>query len=68
MHSGRVVTHNFLVCELWDHLVDAEDLRVCVQQLRRKIEADPARPQFVLTETGVGYRLRVSEEFAEPEI
>jgi two-component system, OmpR family, KDP operon response regulator KdpE len=67
-HSGRVVTHNLLVRELWDHLVDAEDLRGCVQQLRRKIEADPARPQFVLTETGVGYRLRVSEEIAEPEI
>ena len=68
LQAGKVVTHNFLVRELWDQLADAEDLRVCVQQLRRKIEADPARPQFVLTETGVGYRLRVSEEFAEPEI
>jgi two-component system, OmpR family, KDP operon response regulator KdpE len=65
LHAGRVVTPNFLVCELWDQLADAEDLRVCVQQLRRKIEADPARPQFVLTETGVGYQLRAPEQNAE---
>jgi two-component system KDP operon response regulator KdpE len=65
LHAGRVVTPNFLVCELWDQLADAEDLRVCVQQLRRKIEADPVRPQFVLTETGVGYQLRAPEQIAE---
>jgi two-component system KDP operon response regulator KdpE len=68
MHSGRVVTHNFLVRELWDHLVDAEDLRVCVKQIRRKIETEPAHPQFILTETGVGYQFRAPEEVAEPGI
>jgi two-component system, OmpR family, KDP operon response regulator KdpE len=68
LHSGRVVTQNFLLRELWDQLASAEDLRVCVQQLRRKIEADPTRPQFVLTETGVGYQLRAPEQIAEPEI
>jgi two-component system, OmpR family, KDP operon response regulator KdpE len=68
LHSGRVVTQNFLLRELWDQLPSAEDLRVCVQQLRRKIEADPTRPQFVLTETGVGYQLRAPEQIAEPEI
>jgi two-component system KDP operon response regulator KdpE len=68
LHAGKVVTHNFLVRELWDQLADAEDLRACVQQLRRKIEADPARPRFILTETGVGYQLRVPEEVSEPEI
>jgi two-component system, OmpR family, KDP operon response regulator KdpE len=67
LHSGRVVTQNFLLRELWDQLPSAEDLRVCVQQLRRKIEADPTRPQFVLTETGVGYQLRAPEQIAEPE-
>jgi two-component system KDP operon response regulator KdpE len=68
LHSGRVVTQNFLLRELWDQLASAEDLRVCVQQLRRKIEADPTRPQFVLTETGVGYQLRAPEQIAESEI
>jgi two-component system, OmpR family, KDP operon response regulator KdpE len=68
LHAGRVVTHNFLVCELWDQLADAEDLRVCVQQLRRKIEIEPARPKFLLTATGVGYELRSPEEVAESEI
>ena len=43
--------------ELWDELTDAQYLRVYVRQLRQKIDADPERPQFVLTETGIGYRL-----------
>jgi two-component system, OmpR family, KDP operon response regulator KdpE len=68
LHSGRVVTQNFLLRELWDQLASADDLRVCVQQLRRKIEADPARPEFILTETGVGYQLVAPEQIAEPEI
>jgi two-component system KDP operon response regulator KdpE len=49
-------------------LADAEGLRVCVQQIRRKIETEPAYPQFILTETGVGYQLRAPEEVAEPGI
>jgi two-component system, OmpR family, KDP operon response regulator KdpE len=53
-----VLTHRFLLKELWDELTDAQYLRVYVRQLRQKIEADPERPQFVLTETGIGYRLR----------
>jgi two-component system KDP operon response regulator KdpE len=68
LQAGKMVTHNFLVRELWDQLADAEDLRVCVQQIRRKIETEPAHPQFILTETGVGYRLRAPEEVAEPGI
>ena len=47
--------------ELWDELTDAQYLRVYVRQLRQKIEADPERPQFVLTETGIGYRLRAPD-------
>ena len=57
-HAGKVLTHKFLLGELWDTLTDAQYLRVYVRQLRQKIEADPERPNFVLTETGIGYRLR----------
>jgi two-component system, OmpR family, KDP operon response regulator KdpE len=57
-HAGKVLTHKFLLRELWDDLTDAQYLRVYVRQLRQKIEADPERPQYVQTETGVGYRLR----------
>jgi two-component system KDP operon response regulator KdpE len=60
-HAGKVLTHRFLLKELWDELTDAQYLRVYVRQLRQKIEHDPERPQFVLTETGIGYRLRVAE-------
>jgi two-component system, OmpR family, KDP operon response regulator KdpE len=60
-HAGKVLTHKFLLGELWDSLTDAQYLRVYVRQLRRKIEADPERPQYVLTETGIGYRLRGPE-------
>ena len=60
-HAGKVLTHRFLLKELWDELTDAQYLRVYVRQLRQKIEADPERPQFVLTETGIGYRLRAPE-------
>jgi two-component system KDP operon response regulator KdpE len=60
-HAGKVLTHRFLLGELWDELTDAQYLRVYVRQLRQKIEADPERPHFVLTETGIGYRLRAPE-------
>jgi two-component system KDP operon response regulator KdpE len=60
-HAGKVLTHKFLLGELWDNLTDAQYLRVYVRQLRQKIEADPELPQHVLTETGVGYRLRSSD-------
>jgi two-component system KDP operon response regulator KdpE len=67
-HAGKVLTHKFLLGELWDQLTDAQYLRVYVRQLRQKIEADPERPQFVLTETGIGYRLRAPDEIAKPVI
>jgi len=60
-HAGKVLTHRFLLKELWDELTDAQYLRVYVRQLRQKIEADPERPHYVLTETGIGYRLRASD-------
>jgi two-component system KDP operon response regulator KdpE len=57
-HAGKVLTHRFLLSQLWSDLTDAQYLRVYVRQLRQKIEADPERPHYLLTETGVGYRLR----------
>lgn len=60
-HAGKVLTHRFLLKELWDEVTDAQYLRVYVRQLRQKIEIDPERPQFVVTETGIGYRLRSSD-------
>jgi len=57
-HAGKVLTHKFLLGELWDQMTDAQYLRVYVRQLRQKIEHDPERPQYILTETGIGYRLR----------
>jgi len=60
-HAGKVLTHKFLLHELWDDLTDAQYLRVYVRQLRQKIEAEPEQPQYILTETGIGYRLRAPE-------
>ncbi|HTS40505.1 MAG TPA: response regulator transcription factor [Xanthobacteraceae bacterium] len=60
-HAGKVLTHKFLLGELWDNLTDAQYLRVYVRQLRQKIETDPEQPQYILTETGIGYRLRAPD-------
>jgi two-component system KDP operon response regulator KdpE len=60
-HAGKVLTHKFLLGELWNELVDAQYLRVYVRQLRQKIEDDPEQPQYILTETGIGYRLRAPD-------
>jgi len=60
-HAGKVLTHRFLLGELWDDLTDAQYLRVYVRQLRQKIEVDPERPEYILTETGIGYRLRAPD-------
>ena len=57
-HSGKVLTHRFLLREVWGPLDSQEThyLRVFVASLRRKLEDDPARPRYLLTEQGVGYR------------
>lgn len=57
-HAGRVLTHRFLMENVWDGQTDLQYLRVYVRQLRQKIEKSPDQPQHILTETGVGYRLR----------
>ena len=60
-HAGKVLTHKLLLGELWDNLTDTQYLRVYVRQLRQKIEDDVERPQYILTETGIGYRLRAPD-------
>jgi two-component system KDP operon response regulator KdpE len=60
-HAGKVLTHKFLLGELWDNLTDAQYLRVYVRQVRQKIESDSEQPQYILTETGIGYRLRAPD-------
>jgi two-component system, OmpR family, KDP operon response regulator KdpE len=60
-HAGKVLTNRFLLGELWDNLTDPQYLRVYVRQLRHKIEANPERPHYILTETGIGYRLRAAD-------
>jgi two-component system KDP operon response regulator KdpE len=60
-HAGKVLTHKFLLHQLWSDLTDAQYLRVYVRQLRQKIETDPERPHYILTETGIGYRLRAPD-------
>jgi two-component system KDP operon response regulator KdpE len=58
-HAGKVLTHRQLLLEVWGppYADQAHYLRVYMAQLRRKLEADPARPRYLLTEPGVGYRL-----------
>ena len=58
-HAGKVLTHKQLLTEAWgpNQAEQAHYLRVYAAQLRRKLEKDPARPRYILTEPGVGYRL-----------
>jgi len=59
MHAGKVLTHRQLLRDIWGpaHVEDSDYLRSYVRMLRSKIEDDPTRPQLILTEPGVGYRL-----------
>ena len=59
-NAGKVLTHRHILNKVWGpaHTEDAQYLRVFIRSLRHKLEADPARPQHILTEPGVGYRLR----------
>ncbi len=60
-HAGKVLTHNFLLRELWAPTADPQYVRVYVRQLRNKIEPSPDCPEYIVTETGVGYRLRAPD-------
>ncbi len=56
-HAGKVLTHNMLLKTVWAPGTDVQYLRIYIRALRQKIEPDPERPEYILTETGVGYRL-----------
>ena len=58
-HAGKVLTHRQLIREVWGADYDLHTLRVNISNLRRKIEPDPVRPRYLVTEPGVGYRLRL---------
>ena len=57
-YAGKVLTHQFLMKQIWNDSTDVQYLRVYVRQLRQKIEKTPDQPRYIITETGVGYRLR----------
>ena len=58
-HAGKVLTHKFLLHEVWGGESDVQYLRIYIRTLRQKLEADPEQPGLIQTEQGVGYRLRV---------
>jgi two-component system, OmpR family, KDP operon response regulator KdpE len=62
-HAGKVLTHHFLLREVWggEYGEEFHMLHVNISNLRRKIEPDTARPQFIITEPGVGYRLKIDQ-------
>jgi two-component system KDP operon response regulator KdpE len=60
-HADKVLTHDFIVRNAWGKATDVQYLRIYVHALRRKIEREPDRPHYILTETGVGYRLRITD-------
>jgi len=57
-NSGKVLTHQFILKEVWGfgYVDQTQYLRVFIAQLRKKIEEDPAKPKFLITESGIGYR------------
>ena len=59
-HAGRVLTHRYLIDQVWGEITDIQYLRIYVRQIRQKIEEMPDQPRYILTETGVGYRLAES--------
>jgi two-component system KDP operon response regulator KdpE len=62
-HTGKVLTHRMLMHKVWgtDQQQDAAKLRVFINQIRRKLEEDPAQPRYIVTEPGVGYRFQAGE-------
>jgi two-component system KDP operon response regulator KdpE len=60
-NAGKVLTHQYLLKEVWgpSYKDNSHYLRIYMSQLRQKLETDPAQPQYLLTESGVGYRLKV---------
>jgi two-component system, OmpR family, KDP operon response regulator KdpE len=63
-HVGAIVMQGQLIREVWgpERQDDSRSLRVCIKNLRSKLEPDPRQPRYLVTETGLGYRLRVDED------
>ena len=61
-HAGKVLTHKFILDELWGGGADAQYIRIYIRSLRQKLGELPERPRYIITEQGVGYRLNDSEE------
>jgi two-component system KDP operon response regulator KdpE len=57
-HAGKVLTHKFILESVWGRQSDVQYLRIYIRALRQKLEDDPAQPRYILTEQGVGYRLK----------
>jgi two-component system, OmpR family, KDP operon response regulator KdpE len=60
-NAGKVLTHNHILREVWGPNTDVQYLRIYIRALRQKIEEDTERPHYILTETGVGYRMRAPD-------
>jgi len=60
-HAGKVLTHNMILREVWDPQTDVQYLRIYIRALRQKIEPDTEKPEYIITETGVGYRLKAPD-------
>jgi two-component system, OmpR family, KDP operon response regulator KdpE len=60
-HAGKVLTHRFILREVWGGEGQIQYLRIYIRALRQKIEANPEQPHYILTEQGVGYRMRAAD-------
>ena len=60
-HAGKVLTHRFILREIWGGEGQIQYLRIYIRALRQKIEANPEQPRYILTEQGVGYRMRAAD-------
>ena len=68
-HLGSIVMQRQLIREVWgpERQDDSRSLRVCIKNLRAKLEPDPRRPRYLITETGLGYRLRADNDAPQPD-
>jgi two-component system KDP operon response regulator KdpE len=60
-HAGKVLTHKLILNDVWGTQTDVQYLRIYIRTLRQKLEENPEQPTLILTEQGVGYRLRASD-------
>lgn len=61
LYAGKVLTHRYILKEVWGTETDVQYLRVYIRTLRQKLEAEPEQPELIVTEQGVGYRLRAAD-------